>query len=718
MDRVDDVEREEGRSVDVLAPKEQGAVNIESAGDVGLANSIEEVTRMDEHEAAYFKSEDVVEVVQIAEPENTSVQSEDVFVAESIEEVQQIDEQEAVNAESEELLITEQIAEEKSFNLTSSENMETLVQPIRETGQGIEANSQPNDVQDVRESTSSPGSEDMPPLVLSVQQSDDDSIAVNISDFESVFRAARCGEFSDIIGALNERPNMWPTILGFRDQEGHSLLHWAALFNATDFIKSSCDEAAETSRPWVNARSHNGQTPIMWACIKGHLESMKLLFRRYGANINFSDSLKADIVTLAVQHHQYNAVLLLHKWLGRIGDSRDVGGCSAVHWAAYKGDVLMVRLLQYLRADMNAVDNQGMTPLHRATGEGWTEAALFLRQHCGADPKLVNNKNESSIDIAKRLGNRALLASLSMSDEEIKAEANGPLGSKWSLPLIFSTILSATIISFFADFFSEASLSIRVVFVVNLIVLILTYSDLLVGDPGFIPRRKPGQSAVEELQARLDDPKQTSPLIGETGITKICVTCWEMKDVNRRMKHCSVCDKCVESFDHHCGWINNCVASKNHREFVIMVFSVWAGMLLFMYISISRAVNFSGSFLDFLWVKPLIAPLWLIHVVVIPWLTILLGSQLRSIAINMNTNELMNMHRYAHFWEGPMNVFASTHQHVDGENCRAPQRRFRNPFDKGGMVANCMHFWCRRNGHQYQSLSQEEIEMTHVGNVV
>lgn len=35
-----------------------------------------------------------------------------------------------------------------------------------------------------------------------------------------------------------------------------------------------------------------------------------------------------------------------------------------------------------------------------------------------------------------------------------------------------------------------------------------------------------------------------------------------------RSRHCIICNRCIERYDHHCPWINNCVGLKNHNLFV------------------------------------------------------------------------------------------------------------------------------------------------------
>ena len=52
-------------------------------------------------------------------------------------------------------------------------------------------------------------------------------------------------------------------------------------------------------------------------------------------------------------------------------------------------------------------------------------------------------------------------------------------------------------------------------------------------------------------------------------IIDFCVIC----KVNTKIdsKHCKKCDFCMESFDHHCNWINNCIGGRNYKLFLFLI---------------------------------------------------------------------------------------------------------------------------------------------------
>ena len=36
--------------------------------------------------------------------------------------------------------------------------------------------------------------------------------------------------------------------------------------------------------------------------------------------------------------------------------------------------------------------------------------------------------------------------------------------------------------------------------------------------------------------------------------------------------HCTICNRCVELFDHHCPFVNNCLGYRNHKYFISFIF--------------------------------------------------------------------------------------------------------------------------------------------------
>nr|XP_028594577.1 palmitoyltransferase ZDHHC18 isoform X3 [Podarcis muralis] len=99
-------------------------------------------------------------------------------------------------------------------------------------------------------------------------------------------------------------------------------------------------------------------------------------------------------------------------------------------------------------------------------------------------------------------------------------------------------------------------------------------------DPGILPRATPSEAA--DLEKWIDSlgtstyrpPARTMEVVINKYMVKLkyCYTCKMFRPP--RTSHCSVCDNCVERFDHHCPWVGNCVGKRNYRYFYAFILSL------------------------------------------------------------------------------------------------------------------------------------------------
>lgn len=77
------------------------------------------------------------------------------------------------------------------------------------------------------------------------------------------------------------------------------------------------------------------------------------------------------------------------------------------------------------------------------------------------------------------------------------------------------------------------------------------------------------------IRARPEFDRAKHAHVIENGRCHLC----NIRASSSRTKHCRLCNKCVERFDHHCKWLNQCVGARNYVAFVVCVVSAVLGSL-------------------------------------------------------------------------------------------------------------------------------------------
>ncbi|KAH7429596.1 hypothetical protein KP509_09G057900 [Ceratopteris richardii] len=147
--------------------------------------------------------------------------------------------------------------------------------------------------------------------------------------------------------------------------------------------------------------------------------------------------------------------------------------------------------------------------------------------------------------------------------------------------VIFCVFVARHLLHRFPNYNSGIAIMVITVALTIHVLLILLYTSSR--DPGIVPRNaQPPEPEDYESSASPADwsggtprwrlPRTRDVIVnGVTVKVKYCDTCMLYRPP--RCSHCSICNNCVERFDHHCPWVGQCIGQRNYRFFFIFVTS-------------------------------------------------------------------------------------------------------------------------------------------------
>lgn len=428
-------------------------------------------------------------------------------------------------------------------------------------------------------------------------------------------------------------------------EQGITGLHWAAINNRLSVVKYLCENEYSKSDP----NQYGGTlvaTPLHWACRNGLVYVVEYLLSLTNADPALKDSQSYNALHLAV--HSSNIMLVLYVVLKCVVhdkliyiDDKDAIECTALHWAAYQGDILSVNALLKYGADVATTDQTGMTPLHWAFIRGYKSVLAALLE-AGSDIWTRNNKNKDSFGVSEDMNCRPTWTQVLV--ESGRDPVNNwnknrhlispkiakivtfftpyvilPVGFKacsfaqgYAIPKLFGSCLFAygciwllqqlvipifspkerTLLKspFLAGLFSGTAFwgmitwsftMMPVLGFEEFFVSILLFVALVTVFATFFKTMfiNPGHVPIPTDEGVILQQIQDLIAEGKFDTENFCVNTFVRKPL--RSKYSRFSNRLIARFDHFCPWVYNDVGVRNHKLFLTFVYSLLAAAFLF-----------------------------------------------------------------------------------------------------------------------------------------
>ena len=370
-----------------------------------------------------------------------------------------------------------------------------------------------------------------------------------------------------------------------------------------DYVK---EKNKEGLAEFINQKNDLGATAIHYASFRGNIKIIKLLIEN-GANIYERTKRNLNVIHYSCQGNKPSSLMFFYLQFKKEEDyklltEKDNGGSTALHWAAYTSseDVLLFLInLDYFNNEerrkhfIDSQDSNGFTPLHLSITSRSSRIVLKLLQN-GASSDIKDKKGKTPLTLAIEKKQRDIATIIRNNQScqfcNVKAPVKQIKKSIKNIVIVFFFQILTTFLLFgfvisiafgvHKDENNENNGNIfyNILFIIYIVLLLLFfvfYLILIYMEPGEKPK-----NSIEFLKEKLDKNED---------LAKYCYKCFVKK--TRTLKHCIICDKCYEDFDHHCYWINKCVAKNNYKIFIAFLFETFFYLFMVLFISIFGLVK-------------------------------------------------------------------------------------------------------------------------------
>uniref|UniRef100_A0A8C2ZX97 Ankyrin repeat domain 52 n=1 Tax=Cyclopterus lumpus TaxID=8103 RepID=A0A8C2ZX97_CYCLU len=246
--------------------------------------------------------------------------------------------------------------------------------------------------------------------------------AADKKGFTALHRAAILGS-EDCVSALLEH-GASPLC---RDSKGRTPLHLVASRGHTELLQT-LQKAAMKADPLDSILDFRGYTPTHWAAHHGREGCLHILLENKLFS-NQEGNLFTALHCALVNGHDVAAGLLVKTVGPKLVHVSDAKGRTALHAAAYSGNVAGLQLVLAQGAEVNAVDHCGCSALMVAADYGQTMAVEFLLHKANPDLTLVDVDTNTALHLACSKGHEmcALLILGETSDSSLINATNSTL---------------------------------------------------------------------------------------------------------------------------------------------------------------------------------------------------------------------------------------------------------------------------------------------------